>query len=144
MSAEAEQTGRDADTVHANAEGLAAAVTELRQTVVRVVRSSTTEVDRRRATRHPTDLRCHIALAGAAPVPARLANLSSGGARVEGGPALDVGARGALTVDGLGFALPFSVCAADGGGISLVFALAPGQIEQVATLAERVALRKAA
>ncbi len=144
VSAEAEQTGHDADTVHENAEGLAAAVSELRGMVVRVVRSSTAEVDRRQATRHPTDLRCSVTVPGAAPVSARLVNLSAGGARVEDGPALGAGARGTLSIDGLGFALPFSVRATDGGGISLAFALEPGQGERVAAFAERVAVGVAA
>ena len=71
VSAEAEQTGHDADTVHENADGLAAAVSELRSMVVRVVRSSTTEVDRRRPRAIETNLRCSLAVAGAAPVSAR-------------------------------------------------------------------------
>ncbi len=144
VSAEAEQTGHDADTVHENAEGLAAAVSELRGMVVRVVRSSTTEVDRRQATRHPTDLRCSVTVPGAAPVSARLVNLSAGGARVEGGPALGAGAGGTLSINGLDFALPFSVRATDGGGLSLAFALEALQGERVAAFAERLALRRAA
>ena len=137
VSAEAGKTGQDAEAVHANAEGLEAAVNELRRTVVRVVRSSTTDVDRREATRHPTNLRCRLEPAGAAPVPARLVNLSAGGARVEEGPALGVGARGTLTVDGLGFPLPFSVRAADRGGLSLAFALEAGQAERIAAFAQQ-------
>ncbi len=144
VSAEAEQTGHAADTVHANAEGLAAAVSELRQTVVRVVRTSTTEVDRRQAVRHPSNLPCRIAAVGAAPVAARLVNLSTGGARVEGGPALAAGARGTLTVEGLGFALPFTVRLAEGGGLSLAFVLEPGQGDSVAAFAERITARRAA
>ena len=144
VSAEAEQTGRDADTVHANAEGLATAVGELRRTVVRVVRSSTAEVDRRHDPRHPTDLRCRIAAAGAAPVSARLVNLSRGGARVEDGPPLGIGARGTLSIDGLGFGLPFSVRAVDRGALSLGFALEAGQADQVATFAARATIRAAA
>jgi hypothetical protein len=144
VSAEAEQTGHDAGTVHENAAGLAEAVSELRGMVVRVVRSSTTEVDRRQVTRHATDLRCNLTVAGAAPVSARLVNLSAGGARVEGGPPLRAGACGTLSVDGLGFSLPFTVRAAEGGGISLAFALEAGQGERVETFAERMEMRTAA
>ena len=144
VSTEAEQTGHDADTVHENAEGLAEAVSDLRQTVVRVVRNSTTEVDRRQATRHPTDLRCSVTVAGAAPVAARLVNLSAGGARVEGGPALAAGTCGTLSIDGLRFALPFSVRTAERGGLSLAFGLEAGQGEQVAAFAERAGMRTAA
>ena len=144
VSTEAEQTGQAADTVHTNAEGLATAVNELRQMVVRVVRTSTTEVDRRRDVRHPTNLPCCIAAAGAAPVAARLVNLSAGGARVEDGPALAAGARGTLTLDGLGFGLPFTVRVAEGGGLGLTFALEAAQAGSVAAFAERITGRRAA
>jgi methyl-accepting chemotaxis protein len=144
VSVEAEQTGQDADTVYMNAEGLAASVSELRQTVVRVVRSSAIEVNRRRVIRHPTDLRCSIAVAGGAPVAARLTNLSAGGARVEDGPALGVGAAGTLSVEGLGFPLPFTVRTAERGGLSLVFVLGVAQAERLAAFAERLAVREAA
>jgi methyl-accepting chemotaxis protein len=144
VSTEAEQTGQDADTVHENAEGLAAAVTELRRTVVRVVRSSATEVDRRQVARYPTDLRCGIAVAGGAPVAARLTNLSAGGARVEQGPALEEGAAGTLSVEGLGFPLPFTVRTAERGGLSLAFALEPAQAERLAAFAGAATVRAAA
>ena len=131
VSAEAEQTGQAADTVHANAEGLATAVSELRQMVVRVVRTSTTEVDRRQDVRHPTNLPCCIAAAGAAPVAARLVNLLArrrpGGRRAG---TWQPGHAGHCTLDGLGFGLPFTVRVAEGGGLGLTFALEAAQAEQ--------------
>ena len=144
VSTEAVQTGLDAVTVHENAEGLAAAVSELRRTVVRVVRSSTTEVDRRHAIRHPTDLPCRLAVAGAAPVTARVVNLSSDGGRVEDGPVLPVGATGTLTIDGLGFPLPFSVRAAEDGALGVAFTLEPPQHERLGAFAKQAALPHAA
>ena len=137
VSSEAEQTGCDADTVHANAEGLAEAVGDLRRMVVHVVRTSTTEVDRRQDPRHPVDLPCRITVPGSAPVAARLANLSAGGARVENAPALSIGTRGTLSVEGLGFELGFSVRASERNGQSLMFALQAGQEEKVAAFAAR-------
>ena len=47
VSAEARQTGQHAAEVQADASGLAGLVSELRRIVVRVIRTSTTEVDRR-------------------------------------------------------------------------------------------------
>jgi methyl-accepting chemotaxis protein len=47
VSAEAERTDRQAGTVQDNASGLNAAVTELKQSLIRVVRTSTADVDRR-------------------------------------------------------------------------------------------------
>ena len=143
VSVEAEQTGRDAETVLANSEQLAAAVSELRQALVRVIRTSTTEVERRLAARHPTDLPCRIAVAGGAPASARLVNLSAGGARVEDGPALGIGAGGTLTVEGLGVGLAFKVRAADRGGLSLAFTPEAGQAERVDAFARAMTLAAA-
>ena len=144
VSVEARQTGRDADAVHANAEGLAGAVSELRQTVVRMVRTSTTEVNRRRLPRYPTVLRGRLQADGAAAVSVRVVNLSGGGARLEEAPALRVGGRGTLSIDGVGFSLPFSVRATEGDGASLAFTLESAQAERVATFAERAAKAAAA
>ena len=144
VSTEAEKTGRDADTVHENASGLAAAMSELRQAVVRAVRNSTDDVNRRVAVRHPTDLHGRITVAGAAPATVRVVNLSAGGARVENAPALEAGGRGTLTIDGLDLSLPFTVCKRQGGAAGLSFALAPGQEERVAAFAGQAAARMAA
>ena len=144
VSAEAEQAGHEADAVHANADGLAAAVGELRQTVVRVVRTSTAEVDRRRFPRHPTDLRGSIVVEDAAAVSVRVVNLSGGGARVGNAPGLLAGGHGTLSIDGLGFSLPFTICTVERGELSLTFILKPAQGEQVHAFAERMARRAAA
>lgn len=144
VSAEAEQTGQVADSVHTSAAALAEAVAQLRSTVVRMVRTSTTEVDRRQAPRSATNMPCGIAIAGSLPVSARLVNLSAGGARVEGAPPTHVGAQGTLSVDGLGFPLPFQVRGAESNGISIAFMLQAGQAERVAAFAERCSLHAAA
>ena len=60
VSAEAEQTERHALSVRENAAALEVAVAELRHAVIRVVRTSTTEVDRRRATASSWST-CHAA-----------------------------------------------------------------------------------
>ncbi len=53
VSTEAERADLQAADVHANSERLASAMVDLRHTVVRVVRGSTGEVDRRRVRRRP-------------------------------------------------------------------------------------------
>jgi PilZ domain len=56
VSTEADQTSKHAAAVREDAVALDTAVDELRHTVIRVVRTSTTEVDRRQVQRRP----CHI------------------------------------------------------------------------------------
>jgi methyl-accepting chemotaxis protein len=56
VSSEAERTDRHAGAVHDNASGLNAAVSELKQSLIRVVRTSTADVDRGIAARHHVDL----------------------------------------------------------------------------------------
>jgi methyl-accepting chemotaxis protein len=90
-----------------------AAMVELRATLIRLVRESSEEVDRRR----------HPRLATAAPAwfegggtrhEVRLVNVSAGGAALEGGPALPPGARGTLALAGLPPLAAIVVDAADG------------------------------
>ena len=71
VSGEAEQTGRHAAEVREHAAELNAAIDELRHSVIRVVRTSTDEVDRRRSVRHSVDLPCTLTFAGQDPRMAR-------------------------------------------------------------------------
>ena len=66
VSTEAEQTGRHAADVREIAAALNTAVGDLRNSVIRVVRTSTTEVDRRRVVRHRVDLPCRLSVPGQA------------------------------------------------------------------------------
>jgi methyl-accepting chemotaxis protein len=120
VSTEAELTGRHATQVHDDATGLTDAVTQLKRSLVRVVRTSTTEVDRRRAARWPVDLRCRLTAGGQARA-ARIAELSEGGARLASGPPLPAGTRGTLDIDGFDHALPFVVKASDADTTRLAF-----------------------
>ena len=60
VSSEAERTDQHAGAVQDNASGLNAAVSELKQSLIRVVRTSTADVDRRIVTRHQVDLPCRL------------------------------------------------------------------------------------
>ena len=122
VSAEAEQTGKHAADVCKDAAGLNTAVGELRHAVIRVVRTSTTEMDRRHERRFPEDLNCRVTIAGHSS-PAHVADLSEHGAYVRNGPSVSVGARGTLAMDSVGFALPFSVRAVEDGVLHLAFEL---------------------
>nr|WP_294504967.1 cache domain-containing protein [uncultured Rhodopila sp.] len=142
VSAEAEQTERHALSVRENASALELAVADLRHAVIRVVRTSTTEVDRRSATRHPVDLQCRIGAAGAEHE-ARLADLSLTGARVDGGPALPDGSRGSVIAGGV--SLPFVVRTLDHrGSLHLQFEESEAVRLAVAGLLERLQQRRVA
>ena len=80
VSAEAEQTEQHAVSVRENAAALELAVAELRHAVIRVVRTSTTDVDRRQAERRLVDLPCRLSAAGDVR-DVRLVDLSQTGAR---------------------------------------------------------------
>jgi len=123
VTTEAEQTGKHAADVRENAAALNSAVRDLRHAVIHVVRTSTTEVDRRRAIRHQVDLPCRLSLPGQAPCTARVTDISEGGASVRGGPSLHPGTHGALHLDGVGFALPCSVHSSEDDTLHLVFEL---------------------
>ncbi len=102
VSAEAAQTDRCANDVQTAAHQMAGSVEHLRQTLVRVVRTASTEVDRRRLPRYAVSIPCQVEQAGRT-LSGRVVNLSEGGAM------LDVAgidnARGVLAMEGL--RLPF-------------------------------------
>ena len=91
VSMEAEQNGRQASQVHDGAAELAAAVGELKRTVVRVVRTSTTEVDRRHNDRRPVNLVGRLTVPGQPVHAGRVIDLSETGARIQGTPKLPAG-----------------------------------------------------
>jgi methyl-accepting chemotaxis protein len=143
VSAEANETGQRAAEVLTTTSALGEAVSELRQTVIRIVRTSTAEVDRRLTTRQNVNLSCRI-VAGGQSHGARVVDLSDGGAHVTGGVALAAGSRGALTIDGVGFPLPFMVKSGEAGALHLEFTLDAATAASFRGVPERLAGRKAA
>jgi hypothetical protein len=143
VSAEAGQTGKHAAAVCEDASGLTAAVVELRQAVIRVVRSSTTEMNRRREHRYPADLACRLTIAGRASS-ARVVDLSEHGCLVHGAPAVPKGSRGTLTLDGVDFPLPFHVMASDARALRLEFDLDAATGAMFRAIPERMSARQTA
>jgi methyl-accepting chemotaxis protein len=120
VSNEAQDGGRNAALVHDAAAGLETAVGELKRTVMRVVRTSTTEVDRRLTQRHEVALTGHLIVSGGAGRACRITDVSELGARIGGAAGMAVGTRGTLKVDGFETAISWCVRNqnADGLGIS--------------------------
>jgi len=75
VSSEAKDTGEHALEVLHSSTAVAQAMDGLQQSVIRAVRTSTSEVDRRLSARHPVDLPCNVTLADGVVRAARLGNV---------------------------------------------------------------------
>ncbi len=144
VSAEAEQTGRHAAEVHETINAMHKAVDELRHSVIRVVRTSTAEVDRRQVARAAVDLPCTLNITGQGSQTARIQDISASGASIYSTAPLSAGTHGVLSSSGLTAALPFTVKAAEGDVIHVVFALDAAAATQLDSALRRVAHARAA
>ncbi|HYD71457.1 methyl-accepting chemotaxis protein [Azospirillum sp.] len=108
VSRDADETRGQATEVHANSDEVAGSIQALRQVLVRVVRTSTKDADRRMAMRYRCDSDC-IVRAGGGDCKARLQDISEGGATIVGGPNLADGQRGTLSVPSHGIEVAFEV-----------------------------------
>jgi methyl-accepting chemotaxis protein len=145
FSAQAKATGRQASELRGHTDSLNGAIEELRHTVVRVVRTSTAEVNRRRSSRYRVDLRCTLDVSrgdipGGERIIARITDLSEGGAWLEDAPELPVGRRGSLLIDRVGFPLPFTVQAAHDGTLHIAFNLDAATAARFGPLPEQLSM----
>jgi methyl-accepting chemotaxis protein len=143
VSAEAGETGRHADAVRNDATGLNSAMEELRHSVIRVVRTATPEVDRRTRQRHDVSLPCRVTVDGRGE-DAQVVNLSDRGAHLRGAPALPAEKTGTITIDGVGFPLPFVVRLSEGDALHVEFVLDEATAAKLDGTAERLAQRRRA
>jgi len=144
VSAEAEQTERHALSVRENATALEAAVAELRHAIIRVVRTSATDVDRRQAPRYPVDLACRLSVAGGMHA-ARVADLSATGARLREAPPMQPGTSGTMSLDGVAGTLPFTVRNVDDlGALHVAFEADEAGRRALGALLDRLQQRRAA
>jgi methyl-accepting chemotaxis protein len=143
VSGEALDTGRRAADVRQNVGGLNEAIEELRHSVIRVVRTSTVEVDRRGSQRHDVDLPCRLRVGGQVHR-GRVTDLSDTGAQVRDAPALSAGVVGALEIDGVAMRLPFVVKAQEDGQARLEFTLDVAAAAEFRGTAERLTQKRAA
>jgi methyl-accepting chemotaxis protein len=143
VSSEAAQTGQRAGAVLADITTLDATVEELKHSVVRAMRTSMQEVDRRAEKRYPIDLPCQVVIGGQT-FSVRLADLSEGGARVIGAPAQQAGMRGVLRLDGFASPLAFSINSIAGDEMGVVFTLDPVTAAAFHGVPERLLQRRAA
>lgn len=119
VSDEARGTGDKAATMRNVADRVADGVGNLRQTLVRVVRTATTDVDRRGADRVAVDRPCEVRVAGRT-LTAYLVNISTGGALLRDVD-LPPGAHVQLITQIAGAPIACRVVAADGQEANLAF-----------------------
>jgi methyl-accepting chemotaxis protein len=116
---------------------------ELRGSVVRVVRTATSDVDRRLNERFATDRACRVTIDGQTR-DARVVDWSDTGAQVAGAPAIPAGTSGMIDINGVGFALPFVVRRGDAGALHVAFTPDEADAVRFGGLPARMAGRQAA
>ena len=122
VSADAAETGGQAGDVRVASTDVAHSIHELRQVLVRVVRTSTKEADRRICPRVAVSTPCTVTLGGQT-FEGRLVDISGGGAAVEGIEECRPGLQGRLAVAGGGIAV--EVRKWEDGSLHLVFTEGP-------------------
>jgi hypothetical protein len=130
--------------VRAGAVALNGVVEELKHSVVRVVRTSTAEVDRREQQRYQVNLGCRLSGGDFAMHSARVIDLSVGGAAVIAASTLPVGTRGRLEVDRIAMPLPFVVLSTDSKMTHVTFELDADGTARLTRMMEQMGFRRAA
>ncbi len=102
VSRDAQATGERAAAVQLGSREVAERMVDLRGSIVRVVRSSTADAERRLTTRIRVDAPCTVALSGRAPVAGQVRDISAGGAWLGELGDTDGSSEGLLRLDGAG------------------------------------------
>jgi methyl-accepting chemotaxis protein len=109
-----EQSGRHAGEMAETAKALDTAVSTLQRAIIRTVRTSTAEVDRRLYVRRAVDLPCQVDISGQVGRAARVADISEAGARLIDLPGAAAGTTGTLRLDALPMPLAFRIKSVEG------------------------------
>ncbi|WP_207477242.1 methyl-accepting chemotaxis protein [Arenibaculum pallidiluteum] len=125
VSEDAVMTGHRAIELRGCSGQVNRSIETLRSILVRVVRTSTREADRRRDNRFEVDLACTFQVEGTDGAAGRVVNIGPGGATVAGGAMGDPGARGMLQVHGCPVPIPCTLRAAENGAAHVRFDLDP-------------------
>jgi len=146
VSTEAGLSGQHASEVRDTAALLHDAVGSLKQTVTRIVRTSTGDADRRQDVRHQVELACRLCIAGHSDGQGVVRDLSRGGASVTGAPKLPEDARGTLVLEGFARPLPWHVAQGtdEDGMLHLAFELDAATALAFRDVPEGLAARRAA
>jgi methyl-accepting chemotaxis protein len=120
VSQEAEQTGSQAAHVRQGSSDVASSIDELRHVLVRVVRTTTTDADRRRKPRYHVDEPCTVTIGGAAQT-GKVVNLSTGGATLSLEADIGNESGGTLHLDRHGARIAFVVRNVEGNAVRIKF-----------------------
>ena len=143
VSAQAERTGHYSGEVREGTDALNGVVDSLKRSLIRVVRTSTADVDRREHARFRANLKCRLSMGGA-PRNGLVTDLSVGGAAISGVPAPGIGTRGKIEVDGVEPALPFTVMSTDDGITHVSFDLDAAAARKLERILRQLESRRAA
>lgn len=130
VASEAQENLNRAARMNQIAEEVDHSIAELRESLVRIVRTATPEVNRRKAPRHEIQLAIKLTISGKS-IRGQTIDLSSGGAKVSLSEAIHEGAKGEITIEGPNVTLPFSVENVLGDTANLEFASSPGSKEKL-------------
>jgi methyl-accepting chemotaxis protein len=122
---------------------LTGALQDLQETMVRTVRNSSSEVNRRSSPRYPVDLAAMLDMGGPG-VEVRVVELSEGGAQVSGAAAVPVGRRGTLRINGNLMPITAEAAGVARGNVRLKFQPDEATRKSIAALLPKEALPAAA
>jgi methyl-accepting chemotaxis protein len=138
VSAKITFVSRDAASVNERAASMRQAIssvasnlTTLQSVLIRAVRSSTAEVNRRTSQRYPTDVTVAVTDGTQKVHTTSLVDISEGGAWIRCAPQIQVGERAVLRISGLKMPLPFEVRSLNGKDAHVCFSLDADQREEL-------------
>jgi len=121
---------RDANSVDARATDVRSAISSvstnlssLKSILIKVIRTTTDDADRRQWPRYKADLPIRVTGRGAKQLQANLVNISTGGAWIRCHPDMATGEAGSITIQGYDQTLPFTVRGRDNDSLRIEFDL---------------------
>ena len=139
VSREADSVGTRSAEVREAISCMGASLAELKRILVRVVRTSTADADRRKAPRYPVKAGVEVADGLNRRVPATLIDASEGGAYLKCDGEMRQGESGTIRFEGFGSALAFTVKFRDAGGVHVEFRFQGNETRFAEWLAARTA-----
>ena len=130
VASEAQENLKRAAEMSKIAEEVDGSIAELRESLVRIVRTATPEVNRRKDPRFDAQLAVTLVIGGKS-VRGQTIDISKGGTKVSLSEAIAEGSKGQVTIDGPNVTLPFEVENVLGTVANLDFAPSPGREEKL-------------
>jgi methyl-accepting chemotaxis protein len=131
VSISANEVGQRAGDVSSAVDDVNVNISELRQMLVRIVRTSTEDANRRMAERFVVNLDCQITDARGVSVRAEIVDISEMGAHIRCSETFT--GNGLFSVAGLAARVPFVVRSQEGGRMNIEFQLPPAQKDDYMT-----------